>query len=186
MDKSKSSQLVLTFIIISSIYLGCKTSLTTTTDYDSTSEMIDIAIEDFSQITSLMKKDSAFYLHTTDIGKDVRVVSIMGTNKKFLVDSNTISSRGSIPARYKNISDKIFIWNDTTILINEAIIDTLESYNLIEYNFEGYIVAAQDRIDETKKGANYYFCKNGGYNYKKVVTNRSIRSYEIPKLKCNL
>jgi hypothetical protein len=39
-------------------------------------------------------------------------------------------------------------------------------------------------IDDAKKGADYYFCKQNYHVYKKIITRIALGYYKAPELKC--
>ena len=105
---------------------------------------------------------------------------------KFLITSNTkVGCKGHLPSRYIIKDGKLFYWFDDSYPLTQGMLDLLWKYNLLQDDDGGLIIFLDNPINDSKKGADYYFCKNDLSKYKRVVTNIGLGYYKPPKLKCN-
>lgn len=163
------------------------------------------AILDFSETSPLFKKDSVFVLsiespfktflrkkntilRDTIIYQDIIAINILGVSKKFLsmegVSSMAIKEinyKQKVPSHYKIVKGKLFYWYDNNSPITEDIFNILNRYNLITNNIEE---AHYYSVDDTKKGVDYYFCKNNILKFKKITNNIASGHYKPPRFKC--
>ena len=170
-------------------------------------EAINLAIEDFSTKCNLFKKDSVFSVTFEDsvfykatliqVDKEkyedgrthqwkrgnlldgVASVEIGGNGDYQFYYSEETKSK--LPTRYVIKDGKLFYWWDKKCAVTEEIIEVLWRYNMLQT----YSIIPNFSIDESQKGAHYYFCKNDLSKYKRVVTNIGFGYYKPPKLKCN-
>lgn len=199
--------IIISFSVLLSIF-GCsslKKSMIVA-DENLQERAIHNAIIDFSTNCKLFKKDSVFDVSYEDSvfkeGVWVRV------DEKSYKDGRThIRKRGSfydgivavqisasadykyyyseetktkLPSRHLIINGKLFYWWDDNYPITEEMIAVLWKYNLLQTNF----IIPEFSIDESQKGADYYFCKSDLSKYKRVITNIGLGFYKPPKLKC--
>ncbi|MEN8250631.1 MAG: hypothetical protein ABFS32_16985 [Bacteroidota bacterium] len=166
-------------------------------------DLINNAILDFSNTERLFKQDSTFYVMFIDTMysmklervddrtlkwipdkkyEDIIGVSIMGSiGKIYYIEANEIGSLGNLPSRYIEKNNKLYYWYDDDYPLTQDAVDVLKKYNVIE-KIES-IAMAEFIIDDGKKGASYYFCRDDFSKYKKVVSAVAI-GYDIPKLHC--
>ena len=105
---------------------------------------------------------------------------------KFLITSNTkVGSKGYLPSRHIIKEGKLFYWFDDSYPFTQEMLDFLWKYNLLQDDDSGLIIFPDNPINDSKKGADYYFCKNDLSKYKRVVTNIGLGYYKPPKIKCN-
>lgn len=166
------------------------------------------AILDFSQSCKLYKNDSVFSVNFTDsvfneavlIQDDERtmrwqrgtlyngVVSVgisASPEYKFLFTANTkVGYKGHLPSRHIIKDGKLFYWYDDNYPLTQEMLDLLWKYNLLQDDEGGLIMFPENPINDSQKGADYYFCKNDLSKYKRVVTNIGLGYYKPPKLKC--
>lgn len=172
------------------------------------------AIVDFSHSCRLYKKDSVFsvsyhakvydeaYLTKRydpmfgneimtwmpgPLREDLVLVTISAAPEAhFLVTANTrVGENGHIPSRYVIMDGKLFYWFDDSYPLTKEMLDILWKYNLLQDDDGGLITVPDNPINDSKKGADYYFCKNNLTKYKRIVTNIGHGFYKPPKLKCN-
>lgn len=141
---------------------------------------IENAVLDFYKTSSLAKKNNTFSVYAKELNSDVLGVSIMGTINKLIVTEDNKSSQ--IPTRYIEYEGKLFYWYDENYSLNDTTIDKLNQYKLIDsipsFSFAELI------NDDTKKGMNYFFCKQNLKNYKKIKTTKTLEAYSFSKLNC--
>ena len=167
-------------------------------------EAINLAIEDFSTKCNLFKKDSVFSVTFEDSVfyktaliqvdkekyKDGRTHQWKRGNLLDGIASVEIGGNGDyqfyyseetknkLPTRYVIKDGKLFYWWDKKCAVTEEIIEVLWRYNMLQT----YSIIPNFSIDESQKGAHYYFCKNDLSKYKRVVTNIGFGYYKPPKL----
>lgn len=157
------------------------------TDKEDISSYLKIAINDFVETEKISKIDSVFHVDFTTIDENVIGVSIFGTlNKLVPTPENSIgSSNPGFPTKYCIINSKLFYWYDSTSIVNLDLVNVLSEYHQIDsVNVNGIIEIPEQRIDDSKKGVDYYFCRCNAHKYKKVTTNRDLGYYKPPRLKC--
>ncbi|MBC8592807.1 hypothetical protein H8744_05980 [Oscillospiraceae bacterium N12] len=152
-------------------------------------EAIIIAIEDFLDNCSLQKTDNAFEANVYIENDDILVLGISGTYgfKIYPSSKDTIGAETRIfPSHYIERNNKlIYYWVDSINVLTEEIVKVLAKYNQIDSSYVNYENAYPDYLlDESIKGAHYYFCKNDLSIYKRVVTRVGIGWYDPPKLNC--
>lgn len=210
----KARHLILstTFVIVSFFAYGSlKTSLIKTGE-NTKDKAINNAVLNFSNSCKLYKNDSVFsvsfedsvFLLAFDRGAsrwyrdkfydDIVLVSISAHRisvpceehcDKFLYTTNTtVGSKGKLPSRYIEKDGKLFYWWDDDYPLTEEMLAILWKYNLLYDDTKGLIGFPQFTIDDSQKGAHYYFCKNDLSKYKRVITNIGFGYYKPPKLKC--
>lgn len=175
-----------------------------------TNQAIQNAILDFSNTSSLYKKDSVFsvlayeplyrmILEQTKDGngswkkgkpyKGILAVSISASyNKILLTDKAKIGSKGvKMPTRYIINNGKLFYWWDDNYPLTQEALMVFKKYNLLVKNdLDGVAEFYDFELNDAQKGAHYYFCNNNLSNYKKIISNRGIGFYDAPNLKCGL
>ena len=211
--KAKYLILSAVFVIVPFIGYGFfKTNLIKTSE-SNRDVAINNAILDFSNSCKLYKNDSVFSVSFEDsvfllaldreasrwyrdkFYEDMIFVSISAHRisvpceehcDKFLYTAKTtVGSKGILPSRYIEKGGKLFYWWDDDYPLTEEMLAILWKYNLLYDDTEGLIGFPQFTINDSQKGAHYYFCKNDLSKYKRVVTNIGHGYYKPPKLKCN-
>jgi len=167
-------------------------------------EAIKNAILDFSNTSSLYKKDTVFsvsfqdplyrmVLERIDDGnsewvegkpyKGVIGISISADeNKIFLPKDAKVGSKGKLPSRYVEKEGKLFYWWDDNYPLKEEALAIFHKYNILQPD---KISALDFSINDAQKGLHYFFCKNDLSAYKKVTTNKALGYYDAPTLNCN-
>ena len=155
------------------------------------------AILDFSK-TSLYRKDSVFSVSVTDslftyaLGQnddghfigirdkyfdEIIVVSILGhPDYQFYYSEE----RKGIPTRFIIKDDKLFYWRDNSKSISDELIAIFWKYNLLQ---DEYLIPDYS-LNHSKKGVDYFFCKNDLTTYIRVISKIPAGYYEPPNLKC--
>ena len=174
--------------------------------------VINNAILDFSNSCKLYRSDSVFSVSFEDsvfllaldreeshwyrdkVYEDIVLVSISAHRisapceehcDKFLYTAKTtVGSKGKLPSRYIEKDNKLFYWWDDDYPLTEEMLLVLWKYKLLYDDTEGLIGLPQFTINDTQKGAHYYFCKNDLTRYKRVVTSIANGYYKPPRLKC--
>lgn len=178
-----------------------------TTDENLQEVVIKIAIQDFSTKCNLFKKDSVFsvFFHDSVFSKPTLIPVNNGEykdgrthqwKKGNLIDGIVSVEIGSndgyqlyyseqtkskLPTRYIIKDGKLFYWWDKNNIVTEEIIAVLWRYNMLQT----YSIIPDFSIDDSQKGAHYYFCKNDLLKYNRVVTNIGLEHYKPPKLTCD-
>ena len=150
-------------------------------------DAIQNAIIDFSKTSSLRKDDNAFSVSVYDINNEVLGVVIFGdANPEFIgLDTAKNSfSYSTLPTRYVEYNNKLFYWHDSTKNVSDEVISALLKYNKLDtFNISQLIPDMM--IDDSKKSADYYFCKSNLKKYKKVTNSIAIGWYDSPRLNCS-
>ncbi len=184
--------------------MGCSSFKHGMTQSGNRNEAIQNAILDFSNTSSLYRKDSVFSISFYDIvGRMVLdenhkwipgepyeglvAVSIIVNNSRLLLTSDTKagSKREKLPSRFVEKGGKLFFWWDDEHALTEETLAVYKKYNLLQKDEGGLVTIPDFAIDDARKGAHYYFCKEDLSRYKKVITNKGIGYYDPPKLKCS-
>jgi hypothetical protein len=190
------------------LMFGCsslkKSMITTSENLQETA--IQNAILDFSTDCNLFKKASVFRVSFSDSVFNVAILERV--DEKSYKDGTTHEwKRGSLydgivsveisvnvdyqyyyseetkaklPSRYIIKNDKLFYWWDDNYPVTEEMIAVLWRYNLLQTD----LIIPEFTIDDSLKGADYYFCKSDLSEYKRVITNIGLGYYKPPKLKC--
>ena len=207
LDNMKAQKII--YLSVFLLMFGCsslkKSMITTSENLQETA--IHNAILDFSTNCNLFKKDSVFSVNFSDSvfnkGIFVRVdersykdgrthewkrgslydgiVSVeigVNVNYQYYYSEET---KTKLPSRYIIKNGKLFYWWDNNYPVTEEMITILWRYNLLQTD----LIIPEFTIDDSLKGADYYFCKNNLSKYKRVITNIGLGYYKPPKLKCN-
>ncbi|PXV66877.1 hypothetical protein CLV62_104138 [Dysgonomonas alginatilytica] len=156
---------------------------------DLRNEAIRIAVNDFLDKCSLQKTDSVFSVNIYIDNDDILGVSISSVheNKIYPSTKDKIGAETNIfPSHYIERNNKLIYWGDSTQILSNEIVNVLSKYNQIDSTFINDEKAYPEFvINEKIRGAHYYFCKKDLSQFKRVVTNKGMNSYDPPKLKCN-
>lgn len=139
------------------------------------------AIIDFCNTSSLAKRDKVFTISFKEYNSKAIGIGIIGDTNKIYIYQNSPQSR--IPNQYIEYNSKLFCWYDDKKENNPNIIKKLSEYKVIDSvkvltEDMGYI------RDDSKKGTNYYFCKENLIIYQKEETSIALpRDIKI-NLKC--
>jgi len=139
--------------------------------------------------SNTFKNEQVFIVHAKSINNEIYGVNIIGVDNKLLPNSNNKvgTNHPYFPTKYIIKKDKLFYWYDANEFITKKLIHTLAKYNQIDsLNVKEFIGIPKTSglIDDSKKGIDYYFCKNNLVKYKKVITNKAMGWYKPPRLKC--
>jgi hypothetical protein len=193
---------LLFLMLISITLIGCDSYRNQLVGSGDKDQAILNAVIDFSNTSNLDKKYSVFYVTYYDTlykkelekvsdrnynwinaksYKDIIAVTITGDDYKYELSAiDVLESNGILPTKYIEADGKLFIWRDETKSIDEKTISLYKKYNLLVIDAPGTIT-----IDETAKGAHYYFCRKNLKKYKKKLSNIAIGYYDAPKINCD-
>lgn len=176
------------FALIAILFICCSAMKNGISASDLHNEAIKIAINDFLNKCKLNKTDSVFSVNIYIDDEDILGLSISGVheNKIYPSFNDRIGElTDKFPTDYIERDNKLIYWSDSTQILSEDIVRVLAKYDRIDSTFVNDEKAYPEFvIDETIKGAHYYFCKNDLSKFKRVVTNKAIGWYDTPKLKC--
>jgi len=170
---------ILILVIILTTITSCGLKREKKTNYQSNnqSDIINIAISDFCKGKSkLLQIDNSFHVQYKDFNENLCRVTIIGNENKFIVENK--DSLENLPNKFIECEKKLFFWKDKSSNKNDSIYAKFLKFNLIETNNE----ILEEFVDDKKKAAIYFFCKNNINKYKKVTSNTF---NNIPRLKCN-
>lgn len=150
---------------------------------------IEIAVNDFFDKCKLSKNDSVFVLNIDMDENDILGISISGRDENKFYPSKKDSIGGItriFPSAYIEKNNKIILyWTKEENVLTKEMVDLLVKYNQIDSTFVSHEKAYPEFvINESLKGADYYFCKSDYTKFKRVITKIAMGWYPAPKLKC--
>lgn len=179
-------------LAIALLFLGsCAISRNTPIIKGEESEAIEIAINDFLKKCNLRKDDKVFSVTVYNENPDYLGIIIFGVSweKLFATPKIKIGEKTTFPSRYIEKKGKLFYWDDSTKVLTKEMIDALARYKHIDstYHKTGFYEGEMEAYscDETKKGIDYYFCRNNFAIFKKKITRIAMGWYLAPTLNCN-
>lgn len=183
----KNYQIFLIFIFIST---SCNSWKDMMISKGNQNDAIHNAIIDFLHNKKLTKDDSVYHILIKDFNKDVLGISIVADMNKLLPNpENKIGSNHiGFPTMFIERENKLFYWYDSTHFVTQELISTLSNYHRIDsININGFVGIPENSytINESKKGMDYYFCKNNLVIYKRSLSKIGIGFYPPPNLKCH-
>ena len=190
----------LLFLLTGFFLFSCSTWKESLVKEGGLEDAIQNAILDFSHTKKLFNQDSVFYLGVDDplvifkegetrwipdkTHDEIIGISIVGDSENLYhksdVELKKPNENPRIPSRFVIHKEKLFLWYDDAQPITQELVDALSQFGLVRDNDEELFVV----IDDGKKGANYYFCRNDLSRYKKVINNIAMGYYDMPKLSC--
>lgn len=176
------------YVIIIVTLISCSSWKESLVSQGNQNDAIENAIIDFVHTCSLRKQDNIFSIEVYIDEENLLGLSVLGGDdmKVFPGPMDKIGTySNTFPSRYIFKDNKLFYWYDPTYPITLEIVSILSKYNYIDSLNVEETLGLPFFINESKKAAHYYFCKNNLRNYKKVVTNRAMDWYPRPKLDCN-
>ena len=178
---------ILLFFVVLSTLISCIAYKNTLQKSSIDIDPIQIAISDFSKTSRLFNKDTVFFVEMLGLTNEKNVIVVrIGSNasKLLLTKDALIGSIGKLPSRYVEKDSRLFFWWDNECPLTENTLAILNKYSLLQDDENGAIKSPDRIINEARKAAHYYFCKDDFSIYKKVITNIGVGYYDIPKLDC--
>ena len=162
--------------------IGCKAYKNNIEITGENSDFIENAIFDFSK-SSLFKNGFVFQLRVEKVNEDTILVTIIeGGENKYLYSNLKNIDENNLPSRCLELDNKLFVWRDDAYKINKKIFDLLMKYNLLQDDEGGMVLLPDSAIDDSKKGADYFFCIRNSKIYKRIISNKG--HVPIPVIKC--
>ncbi len=173
-------------ILIIALFSSCsswKSKLGMTNEQN---EAVFIAVQDFLHTSKLSKQDTVFSVHIESLNDQILGISIVGTTDRlYPTPENKIgTNKKYFPTRYFEENNKLFIWYDSIYYITDELVNKLSMYNRIDSINVNGIIELRGSIDDSKKGVDYYICKNNILRYKKITTRTAMGWYKPPKVIC--
>jgi hypothetical protein len=177
------------------------------TPTDTLKQARQTAMLDFSK-TKLFKMDSVFDVTSYDTlyriaeqpigpGKfkgvivktyaDIIAVNIIATPFRWLLDTmERIDIQNKrIPSRAFEKDGRLFLWWDKRFPLTDSTLNILNKFHLIERGSKSdYSRFLGLGFNDSKRGADYYFCRSNLSVYKRVVTNKGTGYYDPPEIDC--
>lgn len=102
--------------------------------------------------------------------------------------------KSNFPNNYIVKEQTLFIWKDSVTPLKQDVLDIMNNYHVLDsvdikidlnilpkdYEDERMIV-----MDDDLKSVHYYICKSNLEKYKKVITNKALGYYKLPRIKCS-
>ncbi|KAB1232556.1 hypothetical protein [Chryseobacterium viscerum] len=140
------------------------------------------AIIDFCNNSTLSHKDKVFTINYKEYNTGVIGVSILGDINKVYIVNGVPKTR--IKDQYIEYENKLFYWYDEKKGKNPDIIKKLYEYKVID----SVKILTEDmgfNIDDAKKAAHYYFCKENLLNYQKEENSIAMPKQLSISLNCS-
>ncbi len=182
----KAKYLALWIVLFFSIG-GCHSGRNITVSGSGQDGAIEAVIMDFSKIRRLYKTDSVFSIQVKHLrnNNNILVVSIIRKGGKLLLKKDyKAGTKGKLPSRYAVKDGKLFYWWDDDITLTEEALAIFGKYNLLQDDENGLIQVPSHILDDSQRGADYYFCKDSPGINQRIITNIGFGYYEPPKLNC--
>lgn len=146
---------------------------------------IDNAITDYLNTSRLNKEFNTY--HVIKISNQNTIgVSINGDTNKWQMGEMKVGDKNEyFPTKFKKVDDKLFYWSDSTVTINNDIIDVMKKYDILDTEKHPNYVIPDETGRYSEGAVHYYFCKTNYLKYKKVNSKVSIGYYKPPSLNCN-
>jgi uncharacterized protein YcfL len=176
-----------TIIIFVTVLAGCSAWKEMLVAEGNHNVAVQNAIYDFIHTEGRLTKQARVYDVIIDtISNEILGISISGYEDKLVIHpKNKIGTNHPyFPTRYVEIDNKLFYWYDSESNITSELIDALSRYSKIDSSFVKGTYELNVVFDDSKKGVDYYFCKNNLLKYKKVRGTIAMGWYEPPRLKC--
>lgn len=149
-------------------------------------------IIDFSK-TNFSKDKSVYFIRNDKSSEKLFSFSISQRNKIYFHNKDSIGAKTKFfPTQFKEINKRLYIWEDSTVVINKEIINILQKHKVLDSTFykielgllpkdtEVYIIS-----NELKKAFFYYVCKNNISKFVKINRNKVYPVSKYPKVDCN-
>lgn len=176
-----NKKLIILFTISVS-FINCNTVKSQLKSDENQDLPIQIAIIDFEE-TRLYKLGKVFKVNKKDLNENLILVDIIEDEEnKYLYSLSKPIEDNILPSRYFEKNGKLFIWWDNQYKINQEMFEVLKKYDMLKDDEGGWISILDPISDDSKKGAEYFFCKNDLKIYKRFITN--ISTTPPPRLKC--
>ncbi len=175
--------------IISVLFSSCivKKDINTT-DIISTKDYLQVAISDYTNRYPFTNKDSIFKIFfETDTSKcnvsELKCFAILPMMQScILFEEDTIGGKSKyVFNQYIIQKDKVFLWVDTTKVINKETLDLMKSYNKLKSVTE---VETVMNVLFYKNQRCYSFCKDNFHKYKSSKFWRNKKRKPIHKWNC--
>lgn len=175
--------------IISILFSSCivKKDINTT-DIISTKDYLQVAVSDYTNRYPFTNKDSVFEIFfVTDTSKcNVSELKCFKIEPMFdscvLFEEDTIGGKSDhVYNQYLIQKDKVFLWIDTTKIINKETLDLMKSYNKLESIYEKETIINREYH---KNQRCYSFCKDNFHKYKSSKFWRNKKRKPIHKWNC--
>jgi len=151
------------------------------------------AILDFTNTQKMYKDDRFIMVLDYEETSDLYCFSIFSEFQFMaeLVDTIGVAPRYFFPTKYKEVDNKLFLWEDYSTIISNELIDKIHQYNVIDstyYNIrdgrlpKDYLVT--QTIDDSKQSVKYFICKKNLSIYRKVIDNKFYPKKKYPNINC--
>ena len=155
-------------------------------------EAIFNIVMDFST-TQKNSENRVFTVRKDEESKDLYSFSISESFKVFVQSKDSIgASPKYFPTRFKEVNNRLFVWQDSTAKISKEVIQKFHQYSLIDstiYKINAGKLPADSMpyitTNDLKKAVFYYVCKDNIEKFKKINTNKVLSISKYPVVNCN-
>lgn len=133
------------------------------------------------QIVDLENKGEFYrFLIDSEVRVELDTINILGLKQSYY------------PSRYKEINNRLYIWSDSTVSVNQKIISIMDKYKAIDstiFKIEKGLLPESDwpivKNSENTKILSYYVCKKNVSIFSKKWSTHEYPVSEKLKKKCN-
>jgi hypothetical protein len=171
------------FIFFATIYHSHSQITKSSRDY-----AIQIAINDFVALKKLHATDKVFSVKAEELTQNnsILIITIIAKTSNLLLTKDVkIGSKGKIASRYIEQDDKLFYWWDDDYPLSQDALSIYGKYGLLQDDMNGTIKFPDAIVNDARKGASYYFCKDNPEMFKRIITNIATGYYTPPTLNCD-
>jgi hypothetical protein len=154
-------------------------------------DAITNVIIDFSQ-TDFSKKRTFYYVRKDDSSNKLFSFSVSDRGKInfHLRDSIGVKTK-YFPTRFKEINKRLYIWEDSTIVLSSDFMKKLQEYEVLDstfYKMEKGLIPIKPvyfTSNELKKAMFYYVCKSNISKFVKINRSKVYPVSKYPEVDCN-
>ncbi len=154
-------------------------------------DAITNVIIDFSK-TGKSSKNNFYYVSQYKNSKNLYCFNVSNTSKIYLHLKDSIGVKTKyFPTQFKEINKRLYIWEDSTVVISKQMLDRLQKYNVLDSTFykiqKGLLPKSTEvyfTSNELKKSFTYYVCKTNISKFVKIYTNRVSPISKYPEVDC--
>lgn len=170
--------------VLSCLLLGCSSYKFTLTEEEK-NDPVYVAVQDFLRDPKFLKDSTVFIITKYDLNDSIVGIEVFANSDPYPLEEKDRkemigTTSNYFPSKYIEVDNRLFIWSDSTQVIDEELFNKLDSYDLVEYDMTKWMM-----ITGGSKVFNYFLCKTNPLIFKRIISRRVLFYLDIPKLKCN-